>query len=61
MVKGLGLKAEDDIIDMFICMGGLYGVELTRDKDELFDSMRNEGKNVLLFLGEKDPTSLMEF
>ena len=37
MVKGLGLKAEDDIIDMFICMGGLYGVELTRDKDALFD------------------------
>ena len=37
MVQGLGLKAEDDIIDMFIGMGGLYGVELTRDKDALFD------------------------
>ena len=37
MVKGLGLKAEDDIIDMFICMGGLYGVELTRDKDSMFN------------------------
>ena len=46
---------------MFIGMGGLYGVELTKDKDALFDQMRNEGKNILLCLGEKDPAILLEF
>ena len=61
MVAGLGMKAEDDIIDMFIGMGGLYGVELTRDKDALFEQMTNEGKSVLLCLGEKDPAALLDF
>lgn len=61
MVEGLGLKEEDDITDMFIAMGGLYGVELTRDKDALFNSMVKDGKNVLQCLGEKDPSMLIEF
>lgn len=61
MVEGLGMKAEDDIIDMFIAMGGLYGVELTKDKDALFNAMRKDRKSVLQCLGEKDPAILMEF